>query len=35
MVGGGVALGGVGMVLDTGGIGESILFWLPNKVLIT
>ena len=30
----GVALGGMGMALDAGGIGESTPFWLPNKLLI-
>ena len=33
--GGGVALGGVGMALGVGGIGESTFSWLPNKLLIT
>ena len=32
--GGGVALGGVGMELGAGGIGESTPSWLPNKLLI-
>ena len=32
--GGGVALGGMGIVLGTGGIGESTPSWLPNKLLI-
>jgi hypothetical protein len=35
VVGGGVALGGVGMALRAGGIGESTPSWLPNKLLIT
>ena len=35
VVGGGVALGGVGMALGAGGIGESTPSWLSNKLLIT
>jgi hypothetical protein len=29
-----VALGGIGMALGAGGIGESIPSWLLNKILI-